>query len=53
MFGHFNVVGKVFENEILLHDEVDTLALQEKRARGYFRSVKIFSFLMKSTTMDV
>lgn len=32
MFGHFNVVGKVYENEILLHDEVDILALQEKHA---------------------
>lgn len=32
MFGHFNVVGKVYKNEILLHDEVDTLALQEKHA---------------------
>lgn len=57
MFGHFNVVGKVYENEILLHDEVDTLAFITRKAcnsaRGYFRSVKIFSFLMKSTTMDV
>lgn len=29
MFGHFNVVEKVYENEILLHDEVDILAYKK------------------------
>lgn len=47
MLGHFNVVGKVYESEILLHDEVDTLALQEKHAivqEGFFDQLKFLVF---------